>query len=284
MQTFAMSKPRKYQIAHILSLLLCILAARGASALSLTDTLPSLSIQETAALLQGKSIVFDAGNERQKSHFIPASQLTHFQQWHAERKNSEWYIGTLFLLKDIGFSEKEKLDLINSLSQIDTISGVTYYSETRKKTAVLFDHVYRVAEAGSYTALPNLQFAQLPKEFSFHAHFKDINFGSTWYFISVRNMGDSITLTLSNAAPLGYFVLRAFEKDGLAMHFVMVPVDEGILAIGLCSASPGKAASSVVDIYSAIEKRLQAVQGWVSKRAQSVQQARQAALPLRGSP
>jgi hypothetical protein len=230
--------------------------------------LPYLANNELTKLLHNAPLLFDATDEKQLEHFIPLSKKALFQQWLTSQNDATWLIGDIFLLENIGFSEKDKLDLVNNLAQIETIAGVTYYSETRKKTTVLFDDVYRVAAAGSSKALPSLHFEKLPESLSFIAHIQDVNFGSTWYSISIENARDSIILTLSNARPLVYFIIKAFDKNALIMQFVIFPVDEGLLAIGLCSATPGKSVSSIVDVYSALEKRINAVQRWVSQRAQ----------------
>ncbi|MHB0855649.1 MAG: DUF6675 family protein [Rectinema subterraneum] len=234
----------------------------------LRNVLPNLASNELARLLVSAPLLFDATDEEQVEHFIPLSKKAIFRQWLTGQDDATWLIGDIFLLENIGFSEKDRLDLVNNLAQIETIAGVTYYSETRKKTTVLFDDVYRVAAAGSSKALPSLHFEKLPESLSFIAHIQDVNFGSTWYSISIENARDSVMLTLTNARPLAYFVIKAFDKNALVMQFMIFPVDEGLLAIGLCSATPGKTVSSIVDVYSALEKRINAVQGWVSRRAQ----------------
>lgn len=253
----------------------------------LRTTVPNLASAELAKLRASAPLLFDATDEKQIEHFVPSSKKALFQQWLNEQDDAAFLIGDMFFLGNIGFSEKDRLDLLNNLAQIETISGVTYYSETRKKTTVLFDNVYRVAAAGSTKALPSLNFEKLPESLSFVAHIHDVNFGSTWYSISITNAHDSIILTLANAKPLAYLVMKAFEKNALIMRFIFFPVDEGLLAIGLCSASPGKTASSVVDVYSALEKRINAVQGWVSQRAQRLRATHavlEDKLSQRGSP
>jgi hypothetical protein len=232
------------------------------------NAVPNLASDELAKLLASAPLLFDATDEKQVEHFVPSSKKALFRQWLNAQDGAAFLIGDIFFLENIGFSEKDRLDLLNNLTQIETIAGVTYYSETRKKTTVLFDDVYRVAAAGSTKALPSLHFEKLPESLSFIAHIHDVNFGSTWYSISIMNAHDSIMLTLANAKPLAYLLMKAFDKNALVMRFIFFPVNEGLLAIGLCAAAPGKTVSSVVDVYSALEKRINAVQGWVSQRAQ----------------
>lgn len=262
MQRFAAVQLAVINAILLLGLTSCVTAE------PLRTAVPNLASSELEKLLAGTPLFFDAADTKQVERFVPSSKKALFRQWLDEQNGASFFIGDLFFLANIGFSEKERLDLLNNLAQIETISGVTYYSETRKKTTVLFDNVYRVAAAGSSKALPSLHFEKLPENLSFIAHIQDANFGSTWYAISIENDRDSIMLTLANAKPLSYLFMKAFDKNAIVMRFIFFPVDEGLLSIGLCSAEPGKAASSVVDVYSALEKRINAVQGWVSRRVQ----------------
>jgi len=80
-----------------------------------------------------------------------------------------------------------------------------------------------------------------------------------------------------------FFVVRAFDTKALMMHFVVVPVSEGLVVISLSAATPQKTASAFVDVYSAIEKRIIAIQGWIRQQAEAAEgtNLKQA---VRGSP
>ena len=66
-------------------------------------------------------------------------------------------------------------------------------------------------------------------------------------------------MTLSNTEPQGLLFFNAFEKNRLRLHYAIASADEGIYVYGLCAASPAKGADKLVDIFSAVQKRLEAI-------------------------
>jgi len=177
-------------------------------ALTLQEVFPHLLQDKYKALTEGKAVFFDAKVEQHRQQYLPESIAKAANQdvntWLAQSSTAEWLIGSIFLLRGYDLSEESTLKLINSFAQIDTISGITYYSETRKKITVLFDDVYRVHAPGSRTALPNLYFEELPQYASFFMHVKDVNFGSTWYSLSMAQERDIFIIDLENASPLSF--------------------------------------------------------------------------------
>lgn len=161
-----------------------------------------------------------------------------------------------------GFSLSE---IAERLLDVETLSGVTYYSERKKGIAVLFDDVYRVDAPGS---LKKSAGPVAGPESSIHL--KDSNFGSSWYSLKIETSDEGLSLSLANARPLNFAVLRAFGEQGVRMSVEIVPVREGVYIASMCVAEPSKAAASLVDMYSAMEKRLKAVQGWVVARIAQV--------------
>ena len=63
-------------------------------------------------------------------------------------------------------------------------------------------------------------------------------------------------------------VFRAFDVSGVKIRFTVVPVDEGLLVAGVCAANPSDTASNFVDMFSAIQKRVMAVEGWVLRQVE----------------
>lgn len=271
----------------IFMLFLSTLFIPSVDALTLQEVFPHLPQDKYKALTEGKAVFFDAKVEQHRQQYLPESIAKAANQdvntWLAQSSTAEWLIGSIFLLRGYDLSEESTLKLINSFAQIDTISGITYYSETRKKITVLFDDVYRVHAPGSRTALPNLYFEELPQYTSFFMHVKDVNFGSTWYSLSMAQDRDIFIIDLENASPLSFFVVRAFDTQALMMHFVVVPVSEGLIVISLSAATPQKTAAAFVDVYSAIEKRIIAIQGWIRQRAEAAKETN-LAQAVRGSP
>lgn len=150
------------------------------------------------------------------------------------------------------------------LLDVETLSGVTYYSERKKGIAVLFDDVYRVDAPGSRTRAPVPPKVGVVRETTIHL--KDSNFGSSWYSVRVEETGEGLLFSFANARQLNFMVIRAFDVAGVRMLVQIVPVREGLYVASMCAADPSGAAAAIVDMYSAMEKRLKAVQDWVVAR------------------
>ncbi|MCE1197313.1 hypothetical protein LWX53_12565, partial [bacterium] len=94
-------------------------------------------------------------------------------------------------------------------------------------------------------------------------HLRDSNFGASWYALGFKWIGDGLLISLENRRPLSFMMIRAFPADSVRMRVVVLPVEEGVYVAAICAADPEKVVASMVDMYSAMEKRLRAVQGWV---------------------
>jgi hypothetical protein len=83
----------------------------------------------------------------------------------------------------------------------------------------------------------------------------------------MERRNDALLVSLTNEKPLGIALFGAFGKRELEMRFLLLPVKEGLLVNGICLGNPSKAVYAFVDVYSAVEKRVRAVQGWIAGRA-----------------
>jgi hypothetical protein len=233
-------------------------------AIPLRGALPALAEGEYARLLEGADLTL--GPESPEGlRLIPRGPEGDLIRA-ATTRPAGLFVESAFLLKGRLDGEAGRLRLFNALLGVKTLSGVTYYSERRGRETVLFDEVYRVAKVGSYDALADPSFRELPSSAAMTIHLKDSNFGDAWYLLECRSFGSGFQLSLENARPLGIFVVRAFEAGGFRMRLALLEVDEGILVVGVCAADPSPLAASMVDAFSAVEKRLRAVQKWVAGR------------------
>lgn len=157
----------------------------------------------------------------------------------------------------------------NALTKVSTLSGITYDSFTRNKETVLFDDVYRVEGPGSRKRLPESDVAALPRSASFDVHLNDVNFGSCWYRVDFSSAGGTLRLSLTNTRPIGILMVRAFDVSALRIELTMVPVDEGVAFYGVCAGDTAPLAGRIVDMFSAVLKRMDSVRKWAVQRLKS---------------
>lgn len=253
-----------FRRALLISVLMWWLGA-VAFASPLRSTVPDLSNKEIAALQAGQTLLewpADAAAMRFPPKGLAGSELRALP----EQFKAPVYVESAFLISAGLWGASEKLKIVNSLLLVESLSGVTYYSERKQGIAVLYDDVYRVAAPGSTKRLPLLTLTELPDALETFIHLRDSNFGSSWYALEIKQAQDALFFTMRNRKPLSFMLLQAFAAEGVQMRVAIVPVDEGIYIAAICAANPAKLAASLVDMYSAMEKRLRAVQGWVVER------------------
>lgn len=245
-----------------LCLIAYFLTATVAFPLSLDQALPGLVKAELTELRTGETLIAwptGAGDLR----FPPLGPAGLALRALPERFKAPVYIESAFFLKEIALDPRKRLEAINALLDVDSLSGVTYYSERKNGIAVLFDNVYRVENPGSIKRLPPLVLQAPPSSLETFIHLRDSNFGASWYALGFEWIGDGLLISLENRRPLSFMMIRAFSTDSVRMRVVVLPVEEGVYVAAICAAAPERVIASMVDMYSAMEKRLRAVQGWV---------------------
>ncbi len=252
-----------------LALAIFIGLGRAAFGLPLKDAVPSLTQEDLAALIAGGTLVAGPASAAEM-RFPPKGELGAPLRALPEKFEASVYVESSFLVPGIALDSEKRLGLVNALLQIETLSGVTYYSERKNGIAVLYDDVYRVQAPGSTQHLPPLILTELPSALEVSIHLRDSNFGSSWYLLGLERLKEGYLFSLQNQRPLSFLLIRAFSSGEVRMRVAVVPVDEGIYIAAICAAEPSKIAASMVDMYSAMEKRLRAVQGWVVGRIAQV--------------
>ena len=248
--------------------LLLALAAH-LSALPLHMAAPGVSKEELLQLGAGDAVMRypDAAQDLRYAPIGPAgASLKELSEGFAPTV----FVERAFLMRDRSLAGHGALDVANALLDVRTISGVTYYSERKQGTAILFNDVCRVEAPGSIKKVEWAPLALLPASMSMHLHLVDSNFGSSWYALNLEQRAGGLVLRLENSRPLNFMLIRAFGPAEVRMGVVMIPVDEGLYVAAFCAADPASIASSMVDMKSAMEKRLRAIQGWAVDRIGTV--------------
>ncbi|HAE23367.1 MAG TPA: hypothetical protein DCG47_13765 [Spirochaetaceae bacterium] len=256
-----MAKARIKFLALILAALPLSLHAQG-----LRQALPGLDADALASIVSGAIASREASGLEDLRWLPPGSEGRQIASSLSVRQTWPVLIESAYFIPQAELPPYLKLSALNALGAISTLSGVTYFSHNRNRETVLFDNVYRVESAGGKKRLPDLSYASLPRQERFTIHLSDSNFGSCWYTVILDATGAGIRLSLSNAKPIGIAIVRAFSAEELFMELSLMPVAEGLAVYAVCAAAPAGLASSMVDMYSAVLKRLDSVRGWAVGR------------------
>jgi len=248
---------------RLAALALALAAGASGGAEPLSRLAPGLRPEELSRLEAGESLTRDAGSGLA---FLPSCPEGRSIAAALAAKPAPVRVECAFLLRGKALAAGDKLALYNAVTAVRGLSGVKYFSFNRNRETVLLDDVFRTDAPGSKKRLPDRAAPSLPGLSSLELHARDANFGPTWYRLVIDSRGPGLSLTLVNTEPQGFLFLTAFERGALRLHYAVSPADEGIYVYGLCAASPAAGADRAVDIFSAAQKRLEAIRGWVARQ------------------
>jgi hypothetical protein len=177
----------------------------------------------------------------------------------------------LFLAESIRVLPVDKagglLKVYNSLSRVRALAGITYHSATRNKNIPLFEEASRVEGLRKInTKLPDPPSARaVPGAETLYVRLDDANFGNSYYECKLVSNENVIRYTLTNFKPLTYLFITAIPERRFISQLYFEFVNEGLVVYSVVGADASDFVASMMDIPSAIEKRLNVFINWVEK-------------------
>jgi hypothetical protein len=158
----------------------------------------------------------------------------------------------------------ELLDLYNAMGQIRGLKGRLYHSATRDENIPLFEEADRVQGPKNLSPLPDPeQSPTLPATDRVYIRLKDANFGNSYYQGDIAVHSGGLLYGLTNFKSLSYGFIPVIRERKFKAHFYVEPLDEGILVYSAAVAEVGNFISGMVNIPSAIRKRIEVIVGWL---------------------
>jgi len=164
------------------------------------------------------------------------------------------------------WNEKQKITVFNQITAISTLTGIQYYSLSRKANRTFYEYSSIIDGPVTKKPLSDPVFTQLPAALTVFARQKDLTFGDNIYRYDYLITADAVLFTQENITPLNYGIIPVIEKGSL--HSVMAVIDGGDWIL-IYAASMAKAASfpGLSDRVSAsFSNRAQAIIRWFSDR------------------
>ncbi|GHV73265.1 hypothetical protein AGMMS49940_05670 [Spirochaetia bacterium] len=173
-------------------------------------------------------------------------------------------VESLTVLPYIGNKPLELLAIYNAMGKIRDLKGRLYPSFTRKKDVPLFEEAARIESPEKNTAIPDpANSSVLPRSDRMYICLKDVNFGNSYYQADIFTEQYGLLYGLSNFRNLSYGIIPVFKEKKFNAQFYVEPVAEGILVYSAAGAAASDFVSNMVDIPSAIEKRVTVILGWL---------------------
>jgi hypothetical protein len=166
-----------------------------------------------------------------------------------------------------GWTEEERTRLYNEILALSTLTGIQYYSTSRKTMRTFYEYSHVIDGADTKRPLPDPVFAEVPQELRLYARQKDLTFGDNIYQYDYLADADSLIFVQRNLSAMNVGIIPAVGKNRL--HSVVAVIDAGDSLL-VYAASMVKAASLPGlggRIGNSFTSRAEAVLQWFSGRA-----------------
>jgi hypothetical protein len=158
----------------------------------------------------------------------------------------------------------ELLDVYNAMRNIRGLKGRLYHSATRDETVPLFEDASRVQGPNKPTPIPDPERAAvLPVTDRIYIRLKDVNFGNSYYQGDISFASGGLLYGLTNFRSLSYGIIPVIRAGNFKAQFYAEPIAEGVLVYSAASAEVGNVISGMINVSSAIRKRLEVILGWL---------------------
>lgn len=128
------------------------------------------------------------------------------------------------------------LAVYNILTDITTLEGLEYWSESRGKMRELFTDSWPIDDLKSKNKVAVKVYDTLPKQSVLYVHQKDTTFGKSESKISYYAESDSIYMSSVNQTNIRLAFVKVIDKGYMNLEILIVPTQEGLLYYGASAA------------------------------------------------
>jgi len=164
------------------------------------------------------------------------------------------------------WDEKQKITVFNQMTAISTLTGIKYYSSSRKAMRTFYEYSSVIDGPADKKPLADPVFTLIPASLTVFARQKDLTFGDNIYRYDYLNTADVILFTQMNITSLNYGIIPVIEKGNLRSVMAVVDGGEFILVYAVSMAKTASIPGFYDKISASFSNRAQAVLYWFSDR------------------
>jgi hypothetical protein len=187
------------------------------------------------------------------------------------RKENPSYLAESLLVIPYQGRVLDRLDIYNALGRIGDLKGRLYHSHTRNAEVALFEEATRIESERNTKAVADPPPARiLPSSETVYIRLKDVNFGNSYYRGNMSVSPYGVTYNITNFRNISYLVFTVMKEGRFSAVLYMEPLAEGMLIYSMAGADASDFIAGLIDIPSAISKRLAVFIGWISDGLKAV--------------
>jgi len=167
-----------------------------------------------------------------------------------------------------GWSRDEQAGLFNQLTALSTLTGIQYYSESRKAMRIFYESSTVIDDPAKKKPLPDPSFAVCPGSFSLYARQKDLTFGDNIYHFEYRTGNDIIFFSQENLSSMSVGIIPAIGKNKFRTVMAVIDAGDSLLVYTAAMAKAASVPGMGDRVGASFTNRVKAILKWFVGRVE----------------
>jgi hypothetical protein len=171
---------------------------------------------------------------------------------------------------DAAWSDAERAALFNQLLALSTLSGIQYYSASRKTMRTFYETSQVIDGPESRQPLPDPVYAAPPAALTVYARQKDLTFGDNIYRYDYRCEADAFFFVQENLTAMNAGIIPAVGRNKFRTVMAVIDAGDSLLVYAVAMAKTVAVPGLGGRIGNSFTNRAAAILKWFSGRADGV--------------
>jgi hypothetical protein len=169
-----------------------------------------------------------------------------------------------------GWSRDEQTGLFNQLIALSTLTGIQYYSESRKAMRIFYESSTVIDDPTGKRPQPDPSFAVCPDSLVLYARQKDLTFGDNIYHLEYHTGADIIFFSQENLSSMNLSIIPAIGKNKFRTVMAVIDAGDTLLIYAAAMAKTASLPGMGDRIGISFTNRVKAILKWFVGRADRV--------------
>jgi hypothetical protein len=169
-----------------------------------------------------------------------------------------------------GWSRSEQTGLLNQLLALSTLTGIQYYSESRRAMRVFYESSLVIEEPVRKKPMPDPLVAVCPDSLVIYARQKDLTFGDNVYRFEYHTDAGIIFFSQENINSMNAGIIPAIGKNNFRTVMAVIDLGDSLLVYGAAMAKTASLPGMSDRIGSSFTNRVKAILKWFVGKADGV--------------
>ena len=165
------------------------------------------------------------------------------------------------------------ISIYNTLLSIETMKGIEYYSQSRKKMRTLFTESYEIVSPDNLKHVADPVIKTIPQVLNRYLLQTDKTFGENIYETVYKFEGSAIWVNMVNTTKMKYKFIPMVKPGKMSVNLFILPIEDGLLFYGVSAAETASFFGLEKAKKESFYNRIKAMYNWFSNQLEvNVQQ------------